>query len=69
MSTIKPRDLVRTPSGATGTVVWINADGTREIQLLNGTFVALKPELLYVVRAAELKSWPDVPQFIKAGAR
>lgn len=57
--TIKPDDLVRTPSGATGTVLRINPDGTREIQLLNGALVALRPEVLYLVRAAVPKPWPS----------
>lgn len=55
---IKPRDLVRTPSGATGTVVDINPDGSREIELLNGERVSLLPRLLYLVRAAIPLPWP-----------
>lgn len=57
--TIKPGDLVRTPSGATGAVVDINADGSRELELLNGERVALLPVLLYLVRAAEPKPWAE----------
>lgn len=57
--TIKPGDLIRTPSGETGTVLWINTDGSREIELLNGTLVALRPEVLFLVRAAVPKPWPS----------
>lgn len=55
----KPGDLVRTPSGGTGTVVTIHPDGSREIQLLNGTFVRLLPQHIYLVRAARPKPWPS----------
>lgn len=58
--TTKPGDLVRTPSGATGTVLAINPDGSRELELLNGERVALLPALLYLVRAAVPKPWPEV---------
>lgn len=59
MSTIKPRDLVRTPSGDTGIVVEILPCGWREVQLLNGTYVTLKASLLHLVRAAVPKRWPE----------
>lgn len=58
--TIKPGDLVRTPSGATATVVDINPDGSRELELLNGERLALLPSLLFVVRAAVPQPWPPV---------
>jgi hypothetical protein len=59
MSTIKPRDLVRTPSGATGTVVQIMPCGEREVMLLNGTYITIKARLLYLVQAAAPKRWPE----------
>jgi hypothetical protein len=57
--TIKPRDLVRTPSGETGTVVEILPFGEREVQLLNGTYITIKAKLLHLVRAAAPKRWPE----------
>jgi hypothetical protein len=68
-SGIKPDDLVRTPSGATGTVVAITRDGRRELRLLNGESVELRPALLYLVWAAEPKPWPDARGFYKTGRR
>lgn len=55
---IKPGDLVRTPSGATGTVESVNPDGSRELRLLNGDRLALKPAHLRVVRSAPVLPWP-----------
>lgn len=57
---IKPGDLIRTPSGATGTVVELNRDGSREI-LVKGELFAIRPQLLFVVRAAVPLPWPDLP--------
>lgn len=57
--TIKPDDLVRTPSGQTGTVTRINPDGSRDVALLNGGTLTLRPEVLYLVRAATPKPWPS----------
>lgn len=57
--TIKPGDLIRTPSGETGTVLWINIDGSREIELLGGERVALLSALLFLVRAAVPMPWPS----------
>lgn len=58
--TIKPGDLVRTPSGATATVLEINPDGSRELELLNGQRLALLPGLLFLVRAALPRPWPSL---------
>jgi hypothetical protein len=55
--TIKPDDLVRTPSGATGTVEDILPDGRRRVRLLDGERVELLPHLLYVVRSAVPRPW------------
>jgi len=59
MSTTKPHDLVRTPSGGTGTVVAILPRGEREVQLLDGTYLTIKASLLFLVRAAAPKPWRD----------
>lgn len=59
MSTIKPNDLVRTPTGDTGIVVAILPFGEREVQLLNGTYLRIKASLLYLVRAGAPKRWPE----------
>jgi hypothetical protein len=59
MSTIKPRDLVRTPSGATGTVLEILPHGVRLVQLLDGSYIELQVSLLYLVRVAVPKPWPE----------
>jgi hypothetical protein len=56
-STIKPRDLVRTPSGATGHVLEINPDGSRRVVLLDGREVDLMPRFLYLVRSAPVLPW------------
>lgn len=55
----KPDDLVRTPSGRTGTVIRINADGTRTIKLLSGEVLDLLPATLFLVRAAVPRPWPS----------
>lgn len=60
MSTIKPRDLVRTPSGDTGTCIEILPNGEREVQLLSGSFITIKASLLFLVRASTPKPWPDL---------
>lgn len=68
MSTIKPRDLVRTPSGATGTCLEILPQGYRDVQLLNGGgVITIKASLLYLVRSAPALPWPDLQQALKAG--
>ena len=56
---IKPGDLVRLPSGATGFVDCINADGSRDVRLTNGELVTIKARLLFLVRASVPKPWPS----------
>lgn len=55
----KPDDLVRTPTGATGTIERILPGGRREVRLLNGELVELKADLLYLVRSAIPMPWPS----------
>lgn len=57
--TIKPDDLVRTPTGETGTVERIISGGRREVRLLNGQLVELKAHELYLVRSAIPMPWPS----------
>jgi hypothetical protein len=59
MSTIKPRDLVRTPSGDTGICQDILPYGEREVLLLNGMLLRIKASLLYLVRAAKPRPWQE----------
>lgn len=66
-STIKPRDLVRTPSGDTGTCIAILPNHEREIRLINGTYITIKASLLFRVRSAPPLPWPDLPTFLKVG--
>lgn len=68
MSTIKPRDLVRTPGGATGTVTEILPNGEREVRLLKGGLATFRASQLYLVRAAPPLPWPDLQAFIKSEA-
>ena len=59
MSTIKPRDLVRTPSGRTVVCIGINPDGSRELEdRLTGERFSMMPSLLYVVHSAKPRPWP-----------
>lgn len=59
-STIKPDDLVRTPRGRTCLCLWINADGSRELQdVLTGETFSMMPSLLYCISAAVPKPWRD----------
>lgn len=67
MSTIKPRDLVRTPSGATGTCIEILPNGEREVQLLDGRVITIRAHLLYLVRRGVPMPWPDLGLWLKAG--
>lgn len=60
MSPIKPGDLVRTPSGATGTVVDLNRDGSRDI-VVKGEIFAIRPQWLVLVRPSLPRPWPDAP--------
>ena len=57
--TIKPDDLVRTPSGETGIVESLNSDGSRNVRTRQGELVTLKPAHLYLVRAAPIRPWPS----------
>lgn len=59
MSTIKPRDLVRTPSGETGVCQEILPHGEREVLLLNGVLLTIKASLLYLVKAATPRPWQE----------
>lgn len=56
---IKPRDLVRTPSGQTATVIAILPNGERELFLENGVYLTMRASLLYLVRAATPRRWPE----------
>lgn len=67
MSTIKPRDLVRTPTGETGRCVAILPRGEREVQLLRGGYITLKESVLYLVRPAPPLPWPDFKNWLKVG--
>ena len=62
MSMTKPRDLVRTPTGATGVVIEILPRGEREVFLLNGTYLRIRDSLLFIVRPARPQAWPDFPR-------
>jgi hypothetical protein len=55
--TIKPRDLVRTPGGATGHCIAILPNGEREIRLLGGGFCTFKASVLFLVREAPPLPW------------
>lgn len=56
--TIKPDDLVRTPSGRTCICTDINPDGSRALRdILNGDTFDLRAGLLTLVRAAPVRRW------------
>lgn len=58
--TIKPDDLVRTPSGRTCICVAINPDGSRALRdVLNGEQLDMRPQHLTLVRAAPVRRWPS----------
>lgn len=69
MPTIKPRDLVRLPSGDTGHCREILPHGEREVQLLNGATLTIKTHLLLLVRSAPPLPWPDLQAALKSGKR
>jgi hypothetical protein len=58
--TIKPDDIVRTPSGRTARCRKINADGSRELEdTVSGELFDMRPEKLYLLRASRPKPWPS----------
>jgi NMD protein affecting ribosome stability and mRNA decay len=60
LPTIKPGDLVRSRRGRDFICRGINADGSRELEdVLTGELLDMRPELLYLVRAAVPKPWPE----------
>jgi hypothetical protein len=59
-TTIKPDDLVRTPSGRTCICEGINADGSRALRdVLNGDTFDMRPKLLTLLRSAPARRWPS----------
>lgn len=59
MSTIKPRDLVRTPSGRTVICVGLNGDGSRELwDPVTDEYFSMMPQHLFLVHSAKPQRWP-----------
>ena len=59
LAPLKPDDMIRTPSGRTGTIIRINSDGSRTVKLLSGELLDLMPAYLFLVRAAVPRPWPS----------
>jgi hypothetical protein len=57
-TTIKPGDLVRTPSGGTARCRKINGDGSREFEdVTTGARFDLKPRLVFLLMPAPIVRW------------
>jgi hypothetical protein len=58
VQTIKPDDVVRTPTGRTAVCLDINADGSRKLEDVDTKEVFdMMPAKLYLVRSAPVRRW------------
>lgn len=58
--TIKPDDLIRTPSGRTASCIEIRPRGFRLLKdIVSGALFIMHVDELYLVRAAMPKPWPE----------